>query len=263
MTRRPFALLIVGRGRLGRALGRALSRSGVRVTSWAGRGPWPGRAPAVDAALVAVPDPFVVEVARSLASRLPPHAAMLHASGALSADVLAATQRPHAAMHPLVSFAAPRAPTLAGTTFVVAGDRAAVSAARTIAKAVGARVVVRASHGARYHAAAALIANGAAALATRAVEVLVREGWPRREAERAIGALLRSVGENVAAEGVPRALTGPISRGDAAAVARHRGALEGEARHAYDALAPIVLAVAMEAGLSAEQAERVRAALGR
>jgi predicted short-subunit dehydrogenase-like oxidoreductase (DUF2520 family) len=258
---KTLALLVVGRGRLGRALGRALAERGARVVAWAGRGAWPRVAPAVDGVLLAVPDPFVAEVARALAPRLPAGVPLLHASGALGPEVLAETGHPHAAMHPLVSFAAPRAPTLEGTTFVVAGDRAAVRVARRIAATVGARAIARGVHGPRYHAAAALVANGAAALATRAVELFVREGFTRRDAERAIGALLRSVGENVIREGVPRALTGPIVRGDAATVARHRAALEGEALHAYDALAPIVLAVAIEAGLAPSQADVVRRAL--
>ena len=65
-----------------------------------------------------------------------------------------------------------------------------------------------------YHAAAGLVANGAAALAAVGVELLVVSGVPRKEAPKMLGPLLRSVAENVEALGFPDALTGPIRRGD-------------------------------------------------
>lgn len=164
-------------------------------------------------------------------------------------------------MHPLFSFATPRSSTLAGATAVIAGDARAVRASRGLAHALGLVPVVLALHGARYHAAAALVANGSAALAAIAVDSLVAQGMDRRLAERAISALLRSVAENVGAVGLPRALTGPIVRGDAAAVARHRRALTPRERRAYDAIAPAILSVALEAGLPTARARAIRAAL--
>ena len=93
-------------------------------------------------------------------------------------------------------------------------------------RTVGDRPVRAQVHGPAYHAAAALGANGAAALAAVAVRVLEAQGMTRRDAERAMGALLRTVGENVETVGVPTALSGPVIRGDAGTVRRHREALE-------------------------------------
>jgi predicted short-subunit dehydrogenase-like oxidoreductase (DUF2520 family) len=62
------------------------------------------------------------------------------------------------------------------------------------------------------------VANGAAALAAIGAELLAVSGVPRSEAPKMLGPLLRSVAENVEALGFPDALTGPVRRGDAAAI---------------------------------------------
>jgi predicted short-subunit dehydrogenase-like oxidoreductase (DUF2520 family) len=72
-----------------------------------------------------------------------------------------------------------------------------------------------------YHAAAGLVANGAAALAAAGRELLVRSGVPAEVAPAMLGPLLRSVADNVAALGFPDALTGPVRRGDVGAIEKH------------------------------------------
>lgn len=255
---------IVGRGRVGRGLARALRRGGVEVRLVRGRAPGTA-APGVPT-ILAVPDPAIASVASAMI--VEPGAIVLHCSGRLSAEVLRSCEGAHlGAMHPLASFADPkRPPALTGTTFVIDGDEAAVAVALRLAKACGARALVGPLHGPAYHAAAALAANGAAALAAIAVRVFRALGVEQRDAQRAIGALLRTVGENVAAVGVPGALSGPVIRGDAATVRAHREALaavDPEARRAYDAVAPAILDCAIGAGLHDEQAEAVRRALRR
>jgi predicted short-subunit dehydrogenase-like oxidoreductase (DUF2520 family) len=115
-----------------------------------------------------------------------------------------------------------------------------------------------------YHAAAALAANGAVALAFTSVRVLERLGFDRRDAECAIGGLLQSVGENVQSLGVPAALTGPIARGEAEAVQKHRKALrrlDRDALGAYDAVVPIIVRCARAMGLSRSKASKVLRAI--
>lgn len=265
LARVSASVAILGRGRVGRGLASALVQSGVEARLLSGRS-----LPRVGAGvwILAVPDPAVASTAARLAERIERGAIVLGCSGNLSTDVLApcAAAGAHVGvMHPLASFADPkRPPTLRGTTFVIDGDRAACAAAKRIAKAVGARAVVAPVHGPAYHAAAALAANGAAALAAVAVRVMRSIGLSERDAQRAIGALLRTVGENVEHVGVPRALSGPVIRGDDAAVRAHRRALasrDPDARRAYDAVAPAILDCAVRAGLPEERAEAVRRAL--
>lgn len=219
--------------------------------------------------VLAVPDPALAVLADRIARSVRPGAVVLHVAGGLGRDVLApcrAAGAPIGVMHPLVSFASARhAPPLAGATFVIDGDPRAVRAARAIARSLGARALVLPLHGPAYHAVAALLANGAAALAALSVDAFVALGAPRRDAERASAALLGSVASNITSVGLPAALTGPIVRGDARAVARHRdalAALDRGALSAYDAVAPAILQVARRAGLDPRSARAIRVALG-
>jgi predicted short-subunit dehydrogenase-like oxidoreductase (DUF2520 family) len=257
-------ILIIGRGRVGNALRRSLESSGLHDVAAAGRRWKPSSVRAADAIVLAVSDDAIEIVALAIAPELAPGATVLHCAGARATDALRACERRGAAvgvMHPLVSFPSLRGnPSLAGTTFTVNGSRRAVATSRRIAKACGARAVVAQTGDAGYHAAAALTANGAAALAFMSVSVLERLGFRKRDAERAIGGLLQSVGENVQSLGVPDALTGPIARGEAEAVRKHRKALRRVSRDAldaYDAVVPIIVKCAQATGLSQSEASKI------
>jgi len=257
-------ILIVGRGRVGSGLRRSLRASGAHEVHAAGRSVRPSSVRAADAIVLAVDDSSIELVARSIAADLSSEATVLHCAGARGTDVLEACEARGAAvgvMHPMVSFPSTRrSASLRGTTFTVHGSRRAIGAARRIAQACGARVVVAQPGDAGYHAAAALVANGAAALAFVSVDVLGRLGFEKRDAERAVGGLLRSVGENVQELGVPDALTGPIARGEADTVAAHRLAIRRLGRDAlstYDALVPVIVRCARAAGLTRSKATKI------
>lgn len=263
-------VLIVGRGRVGNGLRRTLEKSRKLEVASAGRRTRASVVRAADVIVVAVSDHAIEAVAEQLAPHLRANAVVLHCAGARSADSLDACKARGAAtgvMHPLVSFPSRRHnPTMTGTTFVVSGSRGAIAAGKRVASACGARAVVAQTGDPAYHAAAALAANGAAALAFASVSVLERLGFDKRAAERAIGGLLQSVGENVQKLGVPEALTGPIARGEARTVADHRNALRRVSRSAlssYDAIVPVILRCARAAGLPARKAREVSRAAER
>jgi predicted short-subunit dehydrogenase-like oxidoreductase (DUF2520 family) len=157
---------------------------------------------------------------------------VVHNAGALPAEALEPLRGVCAGiaqMHPMISFASRKFfPTLKGGHLHVKGDAAAVRKARKVAKLLGmtARTFKRLDT-IGYHAAAGLVANGAAALAAIGVELLAVSGVPRADAPKMLGPLLRSVAENVEALAFPDALTGPVRRGDAGAIERQL-ALLGE-----------------------------------
>lgn len=257
-------ILIIGGGRVGKGLLRSLESNGEHSVTGAGRRWKPSSVQGADAVILAVSDGSIEMVAEKVASDLRPSATVLHCAGARGVDELRACEARGAAvgiMHPLVSFPSTRSrPNLRGTTFTVNGSRRAIATGRRIARACGARAVVAQTGDPRYHAAAALAANGAAALAFVSVGVLENVGFDKRAAERAIGGLLQSVGENVQRLGVPDALTGPIARGEAGTVASHRRALRRvrrDALSAYDAVVPIIVQCARAAGLSPAKAARI------
>jgi predicted short-subunit dehydrogenase-like oxidoreductase (DUF2520 family) len=73
--------------------------------------------------------------------------------------------------------------------------------------------------------------------------------------------LLRGAVENLALKGLPGALTGPASRGDAEVVARQLGALQGDAAEVYRLLSRRLVDLAERGGLGAEKAAKMRTAL--
>lgn len=232
-------IAVVGSGKVGRALAGALREAGLHVALRSGR----ARPRAVDADVIvlAVRDARITEVAAQLAEEIPPGAVVLHVAGALGPEALAPLRGACAGvgqMHPLVSFAsASRPPGLRGATLLVGGDRAAASAARALGRALG--MTLRSSRGVDlvlYHTAAALLANGAGALAAAAARLLEAAAVPARARGPMLGQLLRTVSENVEALGPSRALTGPVRRGDAGAVRRQREALS----RAFPDLGPLL-----------------------
>jgi predicted short-subunit dehydrogenase-like oxidoreductase (DUF2520 family) len=260
---------VLGRGKVGRVLSRELERAGVDVTLARGRS-LPRAQRRADIYLLAVPDASLRGVAEALAPTLDRRAVVLHCAGARGVDELAPLSARGLAVgvfHPLVSFASARAELeLTRATFTTFGDPRAVRAARRLAKLFGARCTTLAAPGPAYHAAAALVANGATSLADLGARILVRLGFEQRAAEHAIAGLLASVASNVAHVGLPDALTGPVVRGDAATISRHLEALselEPALLEAYRTLQPLVLESARRAGLDASGARRVREALAR
>jgi len=154
----------------------------------------------------------------------------LHAAGAATAEAIAplrAVSAGVAQMHPMISFASLRVfPSLARGHVHVKGDPIAETRGRALAKLLGMTPRTFDSlDPVGYHAAASLVANGAAALAAVGCDLLAKSGVPAHLAPKMLGPLLRSVAENVEAIGFPDALTGPVRRGDATAVAKHFGVL--------------------------------------
>ncbi|HEY8090310.1 MAG TPA: DUF2520 domain-containing protein [Polyangiaceae bacterium] len=220
---------VQGAGKVGVALARALKRSGAEVTLRSARKGLP-RTIDADLVVLAVRDRDLGPLAEAMRGVVTERAAVVHVAGALDAQVLAPLRGACAGvgqMHPMISFASKRfTPTLARGNLHVQGDRAAVARARRVARLLG--MTARTIPGLdtiAYHAAAGLVANGAAALAAVGAELLARANVPEAVAPRMLGPLLRSVAENVEAMGFPGALTGPVRRGDARGVDRHLGVL--------------------------------------
>ena len=79
-----------------------------------------------------------------------------------------------------------------------------------------------------YHAAASVACNYLVTLASEGVELMAAAGVPREAALPALLPLLRGTVRNLEVLGLPRALTGPIARGDAPTVGRHLEAIRRE-----------------------------------
>jgi predicted short-subunit dehydrogenase-like oxidoreductase (DUF2520 family) len=265
---------VFGAGKAGMALARALRMRAVRTTLRPARKGLP-RALNADVVVLAVRDRDLATLAEKMrdARVVPRRAVVLHVAGALGAAPLAALRGSCAGvgqMHPMISFASPKwAPDLARGNVHVQGDPRAVSRARALAKLLGmAPRTVPDLDTIAYHAAAGLVANGAAALAAVGAELLVRAGVARSLAPKMLGPLLRSVAENVERLGFPEALTGPVRRGDVAGLEKHLATLRAklpEAVTLYVAAAqaqlPLARAIADAPPASFDAIERSLAAV--
>lgn len=251
-------VFIFGAGKVGVALQRAAKQAHITCTLRAARAGLPADLSSYDLVVIATRDGNIAKTADELAARrlVSPLAVVVHVAGAQSAEALAGVRSSCAGvaqLHPMSAFASLGfAPTLAGGHAHVQGDPAAVKVARKFASAIGLRPrTFPGLNPVLYHAAAGLVANGAAALAAAGAEVLERAGVPREKAPLLLGPLLRSVAENVEALGLPGALTGPVRRGDAAAVEKHLAMLATLGPHLsglYAAMAAAQLPLARALG---------------
>lgn len=237
---------ILGAGKVGRVLERALRRAGWSVTLRAARRSLPRRIDA-DLLVLAVRDRQLADLVARLPKIITPSVACVHVAGALRSDVLAPLRGSCAGvaqMHPMISFASTRSfPTLSRGNVHVEGDLIAVRRAKALAEAIG----MTPRHFPRldtvgYHAAAALVANGGAALAALGARVLQASGVPAATAPKLLGPLLRSVADNVENLGFPAALTGPVRRGDPQAIERGAEMLTARAPEALPLYRAAVLA---------------------
>jgi predicted short-subunit dehydrogenase-like oxidoreductase (DUF2520 family) len=242
------SVFVFGAGKVGAGLARLLRAAGCRVTLRPQREGLPAKRLDADVVILAVRDRDVSGAAEQLVrGALVGHkkAAVFHCAGALGPEALAPARGPNVAvaqLHPMISFADKKAtPGLARGQLHVDGDRAAVGRGRQLGKILGMSPrTIPGLDRVAYHAAAGLVANGAAALAAGGVDLLEKAGVTRAVAAAMLGPLLRSVADNVERLGLPQALTGPVRRGDAVGLGRH---LETLARLSPD-LVPFYTAAA-------------------
>ena len=225
---------IVGPGRVGRTLARALHGTGYAVEALVGRDDDTAPVSRADLVLITVADGDVRPVFTSLAHDgvLRPEQVVFHFSGLVKSCVLEAPGfRPagRAAVHPMMAFADPERAleALPGTTFGIEGDGRGIEAARLLVGALeGTSVIVPADAKASYHLACVMASNGLVALMDAAEEVTRSAGVQGEGLSAGLANLVLGTAGNVARLGIRPAMTGPVVRGDSETVARHLEILE-------------------------------------
>lgn len=266
----PGGVTILGRGRVGCSLGRALEQAGVDVRIVAARED--ARSARGRLVVLAVPDEAIGAVADRVATAVgderPP---VVHLSGACGLEPLSALADAGFAvgvLHPFLPFPSVRPPEVfrGATIGIEASVPALESRLDDVARAIGGVPTrVPGDRWSLYHAAAVMASNYLVVLAAQATELLEQAGFDRDGAVRALLPLMSGTLENLAREGLPHALSGPLRRGDAETVERHLRALEPlpEIAATYRALAVPGLELAQGTGLSATDADAIRAVLER
>lgn len=204
---------IVGDGRMGRALARALRDAGMRVRGPLGRG---AEARGAAVVLLCVPDREIASASRALA----PGSLVGHVSASTPLDVLTPHER--FLLHPLLSVTDASA-AFAGAACMVDGDS---PRARAVGSALARRLAMRTlsippDRRALYHAAASAASNFLVTVLGLAEELGGEAGVDRE----ALLPLVRSAVQSWGALGAPGALTGPVARGDEVTLTRQRAAV--------------------------------------
>jgi predicted short-subunit dehydrogenase-like oxidoreductase (DUF2520 family) len=209
-----------------------------------------------EVALLCVPDAAIAEACAAIADAVPPLRFVGHVSGATTLDALAAARARGAeafSLHPLQTIPDADAD-LSGAPCAVSGSSlGGLELARRLAERLGMRPFELAEERrAAYHAAAAIASNLLVALEESSAELLERLGI--EDARELLAPLVLRTAVNWAERG-PEALTGPIARGDAATVERHRAAL----RESAPELLPLYEALAERAATLVKRQARARA----
>lgn len=272
---------IVGPGRLGSALARALIACGYRVDKVAGRSGAREAAVAAstgasavavaevvatcDLVILAVPDAAIEGVAGAGAWR--PGQSVVHCGGAASLEVLETARERGAlvgCLHPLQSFSGDDPPErFHGITMGIEAAEPLGGWLEGIARDLGGRVLrLEGVDRARYHAAAVLASNDVVALMSAAARTWEAAGLPIDTAREALAPLLLGAARNIESRPLADALTGPVARGDVATVRRHLEALalHPDLRALYSALARELLGLPLALdGEARAQLERLLA----
>ena len=243
------ALAIIGAGRAGSALAIAAHDAGYRIAAVASRrgemaarlaGTVGARAVATpldaviagDLTLLAVPDGAIATVAEAIAASgvSLQGRGVVHLGARFSRDIIGSLRVSGAdvgVLHPLQALAGPdSASLLDGAYFRVdASGRLREWLLALVSALRASPLDIDPAHAALYHAAAVLAGNAPLALLAEATRLLEAAGVSAETAHDALAALLEGAAHNARRGGPAAALTGPVARGDRAAIAAHIEAL--------------------------------------
>ncbi len=258
------SLALIGAGRVGSTLVRALHATGYTISAIASRTPDHAHdlaaqtgaqqttlleAPLMaDLTLIAVSDDQLDDVVDMLAIYGDDlhDRTLVHCSGVRPAAVLAPAHERGASiggLHPLAAIARRDQPLAHGIAFAVEAEEPTRTLLWQIARDLGGQPFdLRPDARPLYHAAAVLASNYTVVLAALATTLLDQAGMNRQDALGALFPLLGSTLANLQEVGLPAALTGPLVRGDTGTVEAHISALDQHAPQIADAYRALALA---------------------
>lgn len=173
---------------------------------------------------------------------------VLHSSGALTSDELSSLRKKGArvaSLHPMMTFVPGDVPNLRGVAWTVEGDSKAVRWAKQMVQAMGGTVVtIDRNKKPLYHAFGAFLSPLLVVHLNTAAAVAEAAGISPKGLAKFMEPIIRRTLDNLFAhlaekDGVGKAFSGPLVRGDVSTIERHLRALRKtpEARALYRALA--------------------------
>ena len=191
---------------------------------------------------------------------------VIHCSGALNSDALVSARDCGAfvaSMHPVGVFAEVETAVdqLPYLSYCLEGDSEALAEAEIIINTLGGNLFrVSKEKKVFIHIAACLTANYTLTLFDAAIQLVCRLQLPKEKATSILFPLLKGVVNAVEEKGIPKALTGPIVRGDIHTIQRHVEAIhtDEELVRMYSLLGKRTLPIAVEGeGIDERTASRL------
>lgn len=261
---KKYRIAIVGAGKVGTTMAIVLKKAGYEISGVYSRSLASAEclaqkvaaqvmetplqvAAGADVILLTVPDREIAMMAQRFAENGDFHEGqfVFHLCGSQSAESLACIRKAKAkigSLHPLQSFADVESAVkvIAGTYFAIDGDAEAMALAKMmIADIGGIPFAVDGDKRALYHAAACMASNYTVALLHGALQMMEKLGMDEQSALQALEPILLATFQNIKTVGTVQALTGPIVRGDAITITKHRqkiAELSADELQLYDAL---------------------------
>lgn len=190
-------------------------------------------ADAADFVFITTADDFIPQVAGEVNWRK--GQIVSHCSGAASTDVLEPARKGGArvgCIHPLQTFAGitQAVENLPGSTFAIEAEEPQFSVLKEMAlKLDGDWLELKAEDKALYHASACIACNYFYTLMQVATDLWRNWGKSNTEATKAMMPMLQGALNNLSNVGLPKALTGPIARGDLMTIRKHLNAFQKKA----------------------------------
>ena len=279
----------IGAGAVGGSLAVALSRTGYPVVAIASRSFSSAKSVAAriigcearetgpeivdrtDVVFLTTPDDAIHPVATSLSWCS--GQAVVHCSGAASLDVLAPVAERGAvrgAFHPLQQFSDVEhgSKSFRGITFGIETDEGLREFLVEMARAFGGNpVFLSPDDKPLYHLTGVMMGNLLSTFVASAAGVWESLGMTRGQGLDALLPMMRQVAANLESMGLPKAVSGPYTRGDIGTVGKHLAALEATGSDVlplYRELALLSLPLAVEKGaLPQKRSEEIKALLKR
>ena len=274
---------IIGTGKVGCTLARLWNQAGYEVVAVYNRTPEKGerlihhiptaqvvKTPVIviemaDVILLTVTDDALPQMASKLSNSDWHGKIAVHTSGAASLDVLQDLVDAGAqvgSLHPIFPFADVETAIrdLPGSTFAIeaSGDSVQQMLSELVEALNGYIMLIPLGKKALYHAALAIASNYTVTLYAIAEAILVSLGAERSVADNALNVLVESTVNNIQQQGIPQALTGPLTRADMGTVQAHLNAIDDETlRTVYKGLARLSYPMLQERGVAVTQIEQV------
>jgi predicted short-subunit dehydrogenase-like oxidoreductase (DUF2520 family) len=263
-------IAIIGIGRLGKSLARALCEVGFEVLSLTDRTPNKATRCArtcgestkyypleeipreVTLIILTVPDGHISEMAKKIATLeiINNKTVIMHTSGSVGAqllDPLSARTKLLASVHPVQTFsgATDDWKRLFGIYYGLEGNATALTRIKKVFQKLNGHLFkIDAEHKSLYHLGCVFASNYLISVIAAAIKVFEKLGFSEKESIKILEPLIVASADNVRIKGTALSATGPITRGDVGTVAGHLENLKSSSPDlipSYEALGNILL----------------------